>query len=154
MEHERERDEVRVSEARADLMSPVDMFHRLLDRPALERRSNESELEVSLLDALGLIRHDPDRALQPAVPEGRLHPVRVFESESQSDVDRAEGVPLGRVLSVGTLEGLDALLRVRAPPGRLGETHEVVAGQFLGVGQRSESLNPRPHSHLSTTFLP
>src|SRR5438445_156375 len=64
----------------------------------------------------------------------------MFEAEPQSDEDGATGVCLGHIRGVGALEGFDALLRVCAPPSRLAETDEVIAGQFLEIGERCEAF--------------
>jgi hypothetical protein len=114
------------------------VFDRLLDRTAVEARSDERHLQISALDALGLVRQEPDGSLQPRVPEGQFHPVCVLVGEAHRDGSGAPWVPFRRVGREGPLERLDALVRVRAPPRRLAQALPVLPAQVLAVAERAE----------------
>ena len=133
-----ERDEIPVVEPDADPLRALRVLDRFVDRATVEARSDERGLQVPHLDALGLVRQEPDGPLQPRVPEGQLHPVRVFVRESDRDGRRAPRVPFRRVAREGALERLDALVRVRAPPRGLAQALPVLPAQVLAVAERDE----------------
>ena len=76
------------------------------------------------------------RAADPAVPQRRVHRLGVVVGQAQGDGGRADRAPLGDEGGVRALERVEALLRVRAPPGRLAEPLEILGGQA--------ALVPRP----------
>ena len=134
-----ERHEVPVPEPRTDLLGRERVLLSLLDLAPLERRTDEAELEPSLLDALRFVRQQPRRALQPAVPHRRIQPVGVLHREPETHTGGLPFPPLGGERCVGALECVDALVRMRAPPRRLSQAHEVLARQARIV-ERDEAL--------------
>jgi hypothetical protein len=142
LEHKPERLEVAVAGARPDLEDPRRVMHRLVKRTTADHHDAAHELdpEVPVDDALGLILEQPARSPHPPVPEHRVPHLEAVVGEPEGDGGGTQRVLLRQVRGVRTPEGVEALLRMRAPPPRLAETLEVLGAEFLALGERGEVL--------------